>query len=93
MHAELKKMMCFMSVHTCMSDIHLSHFLHVPPHTHTHNTCSQPENILLDDQNNVKVSDFGFSTIIQPGQTLSGTLCTCTFIRWMDGRGRKGGRN
>ena len=55
-------------------------------HIHTHNTCSQPENILLDDQNNVKVSDFGFSTIIQPGQTLSGTPCTCTFIRWMDGR-------
>ena len=39
--------------------------------------CIQPENILLDDQLNVKISDFGFSTIVHENEELSGT---CVFI-------------
>lgn len=33
---------------------------------------SQPENILLDDAGNVKLTDFGFATILQEGETLLG---------------------
>ena len=37
-------------------------------------SCLQPENILLDEQLNIKISDFGFSTFVQEGQQLSGKL-------------------
>ena len=32
----------------------------------------KPENILLDDQLNVKLSDFGFATVVGPNDELSG---------------------
>ena len=34
----------------------------------------QPENILLDDDLNVKVSDFGFATVLGPDEELTGRL-------------------
>ena len=32
----------------------------------------KPENILLDDQLNVKLSDFGFATVVGPNDELTG---------------------
>ena len=32
----------------------------------------KPENILLDDSLNVKLTDFGFARILQPGEKLFG---------------------
>lgn len=32
----------------------------------------KPENILLDDSMNVKLTDFGFARVLQPGEKLLG---------------------
>lgn len=37
----------------------------------------QPENILLDDNLNVKVSDFGFATVLGPEEELTGKSPIC----------------
>ncbi len=34
----------------------------------------QPENVLLDDQLSVKISDFGFSVFIEEDEELSGNF-------------------
>ena len=40
--------------------------------------CLQPENILLDDQLNVKLSDFGFATVVNDDHELTGEwLISC----------------
>lgn len=38
------------------------------------NTFFQPENILLDDNLNVKVSDFGFATVLGADEELTGKI-------------------
>jgi len=56
-------------------------------HTHRllYGLCLQPENILLDDQLNVKLSDFGFATVVNHDHELTGErLVPChmtTFTR------------
>ena len=35
----------------------------------------QPENILLDDNLNIKLSDFGFATVLGPEEELTGRSC------------------
>ena len=76
---------------TCTCYMHVHMFTAHSLHTCTH--VFQPENILLDDQNNVKVSDFGFSVILQPGETLSGTHSIRHIVVCKDllrGRGAQG---
>ena len=50
-------------------------------HMHSHNVVHRdlkPENILLDYSEVLKVSDFGFATIIRDGQLLKGDLPVIT---------------
>lgn len=37
----------------------------------------KPENILLDDALNIKLTDFGFASVLEPGQLLRGKLLRC----------------
>lgn len=37
----------------------------------------KPENILLDDALDIKLTDFGFASVLKPGQLLRGKLTKC----------------
>ena len=42
----------------------------------------KPENILLDDSLNVKLTDFGFARILQPGEKLFGKNFKYVIFIW-----------
>lgn len=43
----------------------------------------KPENILLDDALDIKLTDFGFASVLKPGQLLKGKLTKLDFTTYL----------
>jgi len=72
-------------MHTVLLRVLMRQLFSAVEHLHNHSVVHRdlkPENILLDNNLVLKVSDFGFATIVKEGELLNGkqTAKTCSYL-------------